>query len=62
MSPGPGGATAEPTEGKLFPVQQWAPDSWRALPAEQQPDWPDAAALDDALATLREVPPLVFAG
>ena len=43
-------------------MQQWAPDSWRALPAEQQPDWPDAAALDDALATLREVPPLVFAG
>ena len=40
----------------------WSPDSWRALPAAQQPDWPDAAALDLALDDLRALPPLVFAG
>ncbi|MCU1456112.1 MAG: phospho-2-dehydro-3-deoxyheptonate aldolase, partial [Actinomycetia bacterium] len=48
--------------GELFHLKQWTPDSWRALPAEQQPEWPDDAALDAALGTLREVPPLVFAG
>jgi 3-deoxy-7-phosphoheptulonate synthase len=55
-------ADAAPGEGKLFQMEQWAPDTWRALPAEQQPEWPDASALDDALSTLRAVPPLVFAG
>jgi len=33
-----------------------------ALGAAQQPTWPDGAALDDAVARLRKVPPLVFAG
>ena len=37
-------------------------DSWRALPAAQQPQWPDAAALDAATTELRRMPPLVFAG
>ncbi len=32
------------------------------LPAAQQPEWPDRAALDDAVATLGTLPPLVFAG
>ncbi|MFN8082957.1 MAG: 3-deoxy-7-phosphoheptulonate synthase class II [Dermatophilaceae bacterium] len=36
--------------------------AWRALPANQQPQWPDVASLDQALATLRIMPPLVFAG
>jgi 3-deoxy-7-phosphoheptulonate synthase len=40
----------------------WTPDSWRARPAGQQPDWPDAADLDAARADLRRQPPLVFAG
>ena len=40
----------------------WTPDSWRSRPADQQPDWPDAGALDDALTQLRALPPLVFAG
>ncbi len=31
-------------------------------PAEQQPQWPDAGALADAVGTLRALPPLVFAG
>ena len=32
------------------------------LPAAQQPNWPDRAALDQAVATLGTYPPLVFAG
>lgn len=40
----------------------WAPGSWRDLPADQQPDWPDPHALDQALKTLAGLPPLVFAG
>lgn len=35
---------------------------WPDLPAVQQPPWPDDAALQAALAELRLVPPLVFAG
>ncbi|WP_454923395.1 class II 3-deoxy-7-phosphoheptulonate synthase [Actinoallomurus rhizosphaericola] len=37
-------------------------DSWRDLPAAQQPDWPDPARLQDVAAQLRKLPPLVFAG
>ena len=40
----------------------WTPDGWRALPAAQQPEWPDAAELDTVLGELRRQPPLVFAG
>jgi len=40
----------------------WEPASWRAFPAAQQPDWPDAVALDGVLEELRRMPPLVFAG
>ncbi len=36
--------------------------TWPVLPAAQQPQWPDQAALDDVLAQLRALPPLVFAG
>lgn len=35
---------------------------WPDLPAVQQPVWPDEAALNAALAELRVLPPLVFAG
>jgi 3-deoxy-7-phosphoheptulonate synthase len=35
---------------------------WPDLPAAQQPVWPDAKALDAAIAVLRALPPLVFAG
>jgi 3-deoxy-7-phosphoheptulonate synthase len=35
---------------------------WPELPAYQQPPWPDQAELDHALAELRVLPPLVFAG
>ncbi|MFD9950265.1 class II 3-deoxy-7-phosphoheptulonate synthase [Nonomuraea sp. NPDC059023] len=37
-------------------------DSWRALPAAQQPDWPDPAELGKVVDELRSLPPLVFAG
>ncbi|RYU09657.1 class II 3-deoxy-7-phosphoheptulonate synthase [Nocardioides iriomotensis] len=45
-------------------MTQTVPDleSLRALGAAQQPTWPDPSALDDAVAKLRGVPPLVFAG
>ena len=36
-------------------------DRWRSLPAAQQPDWPDRAALDAVLSTLTSVPPIVAA-
>ena len=37
----------------------WSPASWRSRPALQQPVYPDSAALDRALAELRQLPPLV---
>jgi 3-deoxy-7-phosphoheptulonate synthase len=43
-------------------VTTWTPSTWRELPAGQQPDWPDARALDATLVELRRLPPLVFAG
>ena len=41
---------------------EWAPSSWRDRPADQQPDWPDEAVLEQALKELSALPPLVFAG
>ncbi len=38
---------------------EWTPESWRALPALQQPDYPDAVALERTLSELRRLPPLV---
>jgi 3-deoxy-7-phosphoheptulonate synthase len=40
----------------------WSPTTWRDRPAEQQPDWPDAGALEQAQKRLAALPPLVFAG
>jgi 3-deoxy-7-phosphoheptulonate synthase len=37
-------------------------DSWRSLPAAQQPEWPDTQRLREAVADLSTYPPLVFAG
>ena len=42
--------------------QPWSPDSWRALPIQQQPQYPDAAHLAKVEQTLASYPPLVFAG
>ena len=40
----------------------WAPDSWRSKPIAQVPDYPDQAKLKTVEETLRNYPPLVFAG
>jgi 3-deoxy-7-phosphoheptulonate synthase len=40
----------------------WTPGSWRDRIAAQQPDWPDADALERVIDDLRRQPPLVFAG
>jgi 3-deoxy-7-phosphoheptulonate synthase len=42
--------------------ERWSPDSWRAKPVLQVPDYPDAKALADVEAQLATFPPLVFAG
>ena len=43
-------------------ARPWTPYSWRDHPIRQQPDWPDPAALEAVEATLKNYPPLVFAG
>jgi 3-deoxy-7-phosphoheptulonate synthase len=48
--------------GEESMVMQWTPDSWRAKPIRQAPDYPDAAAVVAVEKTLRNYPPLVFAG
>ncbi|HEX7551942.1 MAG TPA: 3-deoxy-7-phosphoheptulonate synthase, partial [Geothrix sp.] len=42
-------------------MSPWSPDSWRGLPAAQQPTYRDPAAVETALTELRELPPLVVA-
>lgn len=42
--------------------EPWTPSSWRKLPIEQAPVYPDLDALKAAEAQLASFPPLVFAG
>jgi 3-deoxy-7-phosphoheptulonate synthase len=42
-------------------VNNWQPDSWRAKPILQQPEYEDKAELDQVEQTLSSYPPLVFA-
>ena len=42
--------------------ETWTPSSWRGRPARHQPEWPDEARAQAALAQLKAMPPLVFAG
>jgi 3-deoxy-7-phosphoheptulonate synthase len=42
--------------------RNWSRSSWRSHPAQQLPDYPDAAALAGVEAKLASYPPLVFAG
>ena len=44
------------------PTDRWQPASWRQLPAQQLPEYPDAAALAAVEGELGHYPPLVFAG
>lgn len=37
----------------------WSPDSWQQKPVKQMPVYPEQAGLDEAVAVLRELPPLV---
>jgi 3-deoxy-7-phosphoheptulonate synthase len=43
-------------------TMKWTPESWQSAKALQLPNYPDAAALTRATATLGNFPPLVFAG
>ncbi|HEY0440815.1 MAG TPA: 3-deoxy-7-phosphoheptulonate synthase class II [Xanthobacteraceae bacterium] len=43
-------------------AERWTPDSWRARPIMQAPQYPDAQALADVEKLLASFPPLVFAG
>src|SRR5271165_971422 len=42
--------------------KKWSPESWRSLPIRQVPGYADEAALRQVEKTLRNYPPLVFAG
>ena len=42
--------------------RNWTKTSWQSQEAAQQPQWPDTAALDQALKQIESYPPLVFAG
>ena len=43
-------------------AEKWTPESWRGKPIQQVPEYPDAAKLAAVEETLRNFPPLVFAG
>src|SRR6202011_2754417 len=62
LAPTTGAARCLPMSSPSSMSSAWAPDTWRARRAAQQPDWPDADALDASLDELRRMPPLVFAG
>jgi 3-deoxy-7-phosphoheptulonate synthase len=39
--------------------QTWTPESWKALPIKQQPEYEDKEALAKALAKVQKLPPIV---
>ncbi|MBL9147728.1 MAG: 3-deoxy-7-phosphoheptulonate synthase class II [Phycisphaerae bacterium] len=43
-------------------ARPWSPASWRSFRAEQQPDYPDAAAAESVLRQISKLPPLVTSG
>ena len=49
-------------EEDLNVARNWNPDSWKTHEARHLPRYEDASALSEAEATLRNYPPLVFAG
>ena len=42
--------------------KSWTPDSWKILPAEQQPNWEKSEAYSKVISEISGYPPLVFAG
>jgi 3-deoxy-7-phosphoheptulonate synthase len=56
-----GGRVDEPDSSmtRSIPKTDWHPASWQALPAAQQPTYPDQAALERAVGDLSRLPPLV---
>ena len=40
-------------------ITEWSPQSWQVKPLIQQPAWPDPAELEEVLAELASLPPLV---
>src|SRR5205814_1611298 len=48
-------------EGRAM-AERWTPDSWRAKPILQAPEYPNPQALADVERQLATFPPLVFAG
>ena len=42
--------------------KSWTLDSWKILPAEQQPDWEKSEAYSKVISEISGYPPLVFAG
>ncbi|PWZ29677.1 Phospho-2-dehydro-3-deoxyheptonate aldolase 1, chloroplastic [Zea mays] len=55
-------ARARAVRAALRPPSQWSVGSWRGRPAQQQPEYPDKADLEDVLRTVGTFPPIVFAG
>lgn len=47
---------------KNLKQENWSPDSWRSKPAKQLPTYPDQQKLDEVTNTIKQCPPLVFAG
>jgi 3-deoxy-7-phosphoheptulonate synthase len=43
-------------------MQRWSPESWRGKPIRQAPQYPDPKGVEAVERTLRNFPPLVFAG
>jgi 3-deoxy-7-phosphoheptulonate synthase len=43
-------------------MAKWSPNSWRGMPIQQVPAYPDAQALEAVEKSLATYPPLVFAG
>ena len=56
------GATATRDRADLAMAPGWSPDSWRTKPASQMPRYGDLRELAAVERTLRQFPPLVFAG
>jgi len=44
---------------RTVPANEWHPASWQRLNATQQPNYPDPAALERAIAELSRLPPIV---